>query len=100
MASRELGKPCSFQELGRRVGGSPVTALRLIHSKTPERLVRVTTPFLIDGLDQLIASREGEAVDAVLSQLEAAGSREFIISCRARGVAGADRHRDAPSVRR
>ena len=78
------GKTRLFEELGRRVGGSPVTALRLIHSKTPERLVRVTTPFLIDGLDQAIASREGEAVDAVLSQLEAAGSREFIISCRAR----------------
>ena len=78
------GKTRLFEELGRRVGGSPVTALRLIHSKTPERLVRAARPFLVDGLDQAIACKEGDAVDAVLSQLEAAGSRNFIISCRVR----------------
>jgi len=52
--------------------------------KDPAKLVRPGQPLLIDALDEAMSRREGDAVDAILAQLEAAGSPEFIISCRAR----------------
>lgn len=79
-----MGKSELMCELGRRLGGEPVTAIRFINAKNPAKLVPTGKPLLIDGLDEAMSRREGDAVDAILAQLEDAGSPPFILSCRSR----------------
>ncbi|ESY13910.1 hypothetical protein [Mesorhizobium sp. LNJC394B00] len=79
-----MGKSELLGELGRRLSAEPVTAIRFINSKNPARLVAAGKPVLIDGLDEAMSRREGDAVDAILAQLEEAGSPPFILSCRSR----------------
>ncbi|MDP9941390.1 NACHT domain-containing protein [Ectopseudomonas alcaliphila] len=55
-----------------------------MHHKNPANCVVAGKPLLIDGLDEAMARRDGDAVDLILAQLEAAGSPDFILSCRAR----------------
>jgi hypothetical protein len=79
-----MGKSELMRELGRRLGIEPVTATRFMNSRNPTRLVQVGKPLLIDGLDEAMARREGDAIDVILAQLESANSPEFILSCRSR----------------
>ncbi|TGR08198.1 hypothetical protein EN833_18755 [Mesorhizobium sp. M4B.F.Ca.ET.190.01.1.1] len=79
-----MGKSELMRELGRRLGISPMTAIRFINAKNPAKLALEGKPVLIDGLDEAMSQREGDAVDAILAQLEEAGSPPFIISCRSR----------------
>lgn len=79
-----MGKSELIDELGRRLGVEPVSAVRFLLSKNPANLIEPGKPLLIDGLDEAMARREGDAVDAVLAQLEEAGSPDFVLSCRAR----------------
>ncbi|ARP67207.1 MULTISPECIES: hypothetical protein [Mesorhizobium] len=79
-----MGKSELMRELGRQLIVEPVTAIRFINSKNPAKLVAMGKPILIDGLDEAMSKREGDAVDAILAQLEEAGSPPFILSCRSR----------------
>jgi hypothetical protein len=79
-----MGKTELMRQLAERTGARLVTAVRLMLSKDPSRLVTTGSPLLIDALDEAMARREGDAVDLILAQLEAAGSPPFILSCRAR----------------
>ncbi|MBZ9908083.1 hypothetical protein LB557_18900 [Mesorhizobium sp. BR115XR7A] len=79
-----MGKSELMRELGRRFGVEPITAIRFINSKDPAKLVPAAKPVLIDGLDEAMSRREGDAVDAILAQLEEADSPPFILSCRSR----------------
>jgi hypothetical protein len=79
-----MGKSALIRELGRILDVQPITAIRFMLSKSPERFLVAGKPLLIDGLDEAMARREGDAIDKILSQLEAAGSPNFILSCRAR----------------
>ncbi|ALM86994.1 hypothetical protein ASB57_14980 [Bordetella sp. N] len=79
-----MGKSKLMRELGRRLNLDPVTAIRFIAARSPLKLVPVGLPLLIDGLDEAMSRREGDAVDAILAQLEEAGSPPFILSCRSR----------------
>src|SRR5574338_1519907 len=79
-----MGKSELMREVGRQLGVEPVTAIRFINAKNPAKLVPVGKPVLIDGLDEAMSRREGDAVDAILAQLEAANSPPFILSCRSR----------------
>jgi hypothetical protein len=79
-----MGKTELVTELGRRLGIEPLSAARLMLSKEPAKFVQPGQPLLIDALDEAVARREGDAVDTIIAQLEAAGSPEFILSCRAR----------------
>ncbi|WP_407311787.1 NACHT domain-containing protein [Pseudomonas sp. nanlin1] len=79
-----MGKTELIREIGRRLKIKPITATRFMHHASPEALVRAGEPLLIDGLDEAMARREGDAVDLILSKLEEAGSPDFILSCRAR----------------
>ncbi len=79
-----IGKSELMRELGRRLGVEPLTAIRFINAKNPARLVPAGKPVLIDGLDEAMSRREGDAVDAILAQLEEADSPPFILSCRSR----------------
>lgn len=79
-----MGKSELMCGLGRRLGVEPVTAIRFINAKNPAKLVPAGKPVLIDGLDEAMSRREGDAVDAILAQLEGADSPPFILSCRSR----------------
>lgn len=79
-----MGKSELMREVGRQLGVEPVTAIRFINAKNPAKLVPLGKPLLIDGLDEAMSRREGDAVDAILAQLEDAGSPPFILSCRSR----------------
>lgn len=79
-----MGKSELMRELGRRLGVEPVTATRFMQSKNPARLVPEGKTLLIDGLDEAMSRREGDAVDAILAQLEEADSPPFILTCRSR----------------
>ena len=79
-----MGKTELVTELGRRLGIEPLSAVRLMLSKEPAKFVQPGQPLLIDALDEAMSRREGDAVDTILAQLEAVGSPEFILSCRAR----------------
>lgn len=79
-----MGKSELMRELGRRLGVEPVTAIRFINAKYPANLVPTGKPLLIDGLDEAMSRREGDAIDAILAQLEEAGSPQFVLSCRSR----------------
>ena len=79
-----MGKSELLREAGRRLGVEPVTAVRFILSKDPAKLIVSGKPLLVDALDEAMARHEGDAVDKTVGQLEAAGSPDFILSCRAR----------------
>lgn len=79
-----MGKSALMRELARRLGVELVTAVRFINAKRPARLVPAGKPVLIDGLDEAMSRREGDAVDAIVAQLEEADLPPFILSCRSR----------------
>jgi hypothetical protein len=79
-----MGKSELMREVGRRLGVEPVTAIRFINAKNPAKLVSAGKPVLIDGLDEAMSRREGDAVYAILAQLEEADCPTFILSCRSR----------------
>lgn len=79
-----MGKTELILHLCLTLGIDHVTASRFMSSKQPSRFVVQGRPLVIDALDEAIARRNGEAVDAVLAQLEEAGTPDFILSCRSR----------------
>lgn len=79
-----MGKTELIQQLGRTIEVEPITAVRLIHSKNPLAFLQPDKPLLIDALDEAMARKEGDAIDAILAQLEAMDCPNFILSCRAR----------------
>lgn len=79
-----MGKSELMQYLGRLVDIEPVSAVRFMNAKDPSKFLQTEKPLIIDGLDEAMARREGDAVDAILEQLEKAGHPKFILSCRSR----------------
>ena len=79
-----MGKSELMRAAGRRLEVTPITARRFMLSKDPAQFVVPGKQLMIDGLDEAMARREGDAVDMILAQLEAAGLPEFILSCRTR----------------
>ncbi|WLH38046.1 ATP-binding protein [Pseudomonas sp. FP2196] len=79
-----MGKSELIREIGRRLEVKIISATRFMNHARPESLVVAGKPLLIDGLDEAMARREGDAVDLIFSKLEEAGSPDFILSCRAR----------------
>lgn len=79
-----MGKSELMRELGRRLAVEPVTAIRFIDARKPAKLVPEGKPLLIDGLDEAMSRREGDAIDAILAQLEEADAPPFVLSCRSR----------------
>lgn len=79
-----MGKSELMREAGRRLDAQVISAVRFMVSRNPAELVVSGKPLLIDGLDEAMARRDGDAVDMILAQLEEAGSPQFVLSCRAR----------------
>lgn len=79
-----MGKSQLLVQFADQLEVNTVSAVRFMLHKNPTKLVTAGKPLLIDGLDEAMARRDGDAVDMILSQLEEAGSPDFILSCRAR----------------
>jgi hypothetical protein len=79
-----MGKSELMHELARRLEVELLTAVRFLRSKDPTKLVPAGKPLLLDGLDEAMSRRDGDAVDEILAQLEEAGSPPFVLSCRSR----------------
>lgn len=79
-----MGKSELARELGRRLDVKVRTAMQFMVSMNPGRFVTTGKPLMIDGLDEAMARREGDAVDTIFEKLEAAGSPDFILCCRSR----------------
>lgn len=79
-----IGKSELIGELGRAGGVATVSARRFMLSRNPGSYVTSGRPLLIDGLDEVIARDEKDAVDRVLAQLEDADCPRFVLSCRSR----------------
>ncbi|MGY0833734.1 NACHT domain-containing protein [Azospirillum argentinense] len=84
LAEPGMGKSELLRQAGHALGVELLTASRFMRVKNASRLVEPGKPLLIDGLDEAMARREGDAVDEILAQLEEAGSPDFVLSCRAR----------------
>ncbi len=79
-----MGKSSLLRDFGQKLDVQLFTAVRFMLARNPSKLVVPGKPLLIDGLDEAMARRGGDAVDMILAQLEDAGSPEFILSCRSR----------------
>jgi len=79
-----MGKTELITQASKSLGVDVVSAIRFMHSKRPALFLVDGRPLLIDGLDEAIARKDGNAVDEVLAQLEAIDLPDFLLTCRAR----------------
>lgn len=79
-----MGKSELIREIGCLLKIKPIAATRFMHHARPQSFVTEGKPLLIDGLDEAMASRDGDAVDLIFAKLEEAGNPDFMLSCRAR----------------
>lgn len=77
-----MGKTHLLQWMGEQPGFAYCTARQLINRRDPGTLLGKASVLVIDGLDEVGAQREGDAVDQVLRQLGAIGYPRFTLSCR------------------
>lgn len=79
-----MGKSEFMSAAGRHFEVEPIRASRFILSRRADRLVIDGKPLLIDGLDEAMARRHGDAIDLVLAQLEDIDCPDFVLTCRSR----------------
>ncbi|WP_391349256.1 NACHT domain-containing protein [Azospirillum sp. A23] len=84
LAEPGMGKSELLRRAGHVLGVEPVTAISFMLAKNASRFAEPGKLLLIDGLDEAMARREGDAVDQILAQLQDAGCPNFVLSCRAR----------------
>ena len=77
-----MGKSTLLAWLAEQPGYALCTARSLINRHDPESLLGNASVLVIDALDEIVASRDGEAVDAVLRKLGELGYPRFVLSCR------------------
>lgn len=79
-----MGKSTFMAAAGRHFESAPIRASQFMRSNRAERFLIVGKPLLIDGLDEAMARRDGEAVDMVVSRLGDLDCPDFILACRSR----------------
>ena len=84
-----MGKSTLLTQLAGVEGYKFCTARQLVNHPIPAVLLGHATTLLIDGLDEVSAGREGDAVDRVVQRLWALGCPRFILSCRVADWRGA-----------
>lgn len=77
-----MGKSTLLISISSEADYSFCTARQLINRAAPHTLLGDATTLVIDALDEVSASREGDAVDLVLRKLGELGYPRFILSCR------------------
>lgn len=79
-----MGKSELMSELGRLLKVKVTMASHFMHHPDPGKLIECGKPLLIDGLDEVMARQEGDAIDFIMARLDALDSPDVILSCRAR----------------
>lgn len=79
-----MGKTELMQQASRLFSVESIPAVRFMHSRRPEQFLVAGRPLLIDGLDEAMARKDGDAVEEVLSRLEEIELPDFLLTCRAR----------------
>lgn len=69
-------------ELATSAGTVRYTARQLNNRPDPRSLVQDAAVVVIDGLDEVAAQHDGDAVDLVLQRLASLGYPRFVLSCR------------------
>ncbi len=77
-----MGKSTLLSQLKDVDGYAFCTARKLLIVPDPQPHIGNATTLVIDGLDEVSAQREGDAVDLVLRRLAELGLPRFILSCR------------------
>lgn len=77
-----MGKSHLLEELATHADYALCTARQLINRFEPSTLMGQARVLVIDALDEVAASGNGDAVDRVLQQLGRLGYPRFVLSCR------------------
>lgn len=77
-----MGKSHLLAWLAKLPGCAFCTARQLVSRYDPRSLLGTATALVIDGLDEVSAGKEGDAVDQVLRKLGELGYPRFMMSCR------------------
>lgn len=77
-----MGKTALMRRLGTEDDVCFVSARKLLRETEPRQFVGNAKWLIIDALDEVSATNEGDAVDAILRQLSYAGRPGFVLSCR------------------
>lgn len=78
-----MGKTRLMKWLGEKPSFKFVTARQLLNHSDAKSLLGKDAVLVIDGLDEVAAQAEGDAVDLVLRKISSLGQPRFIVSCRA-----------------
>lgn len=77
-----MGKTELLKALGGKDDNVFCRATQLINRARPKTLIGNATRLVIDALDEVVAQREGDAVDLVLQKLGELNYLPFLLSCR------------------
>lgn len=77
-----MGKTSLLGQIAEQSGHAWCTARQLINRRDPRSLLGSATTLVIDALDEVVAQREGDAVDLVLQKLGELDYPAFVLSCR------------------
>jgi hypothetical protein len=77
-----MGKSHLMEDLAQQAGYVFCTARKLINRPDPSSLLGDAQVLVIDALDEVGASGDGDAVDRVLQQLGRLAYPHFVLSCR------------------
>ncbi|WP_144730927.1 NACHT domain-containing protein [Acinetobacter oleivorans] len=77
-----MGKSCLLEWLGSLDNFAYCTARQLIYRHKPNTLLNNKKVLVIDALDELSSSKDGDGIDLVLQKLGELDYPQFVLSCR------------------
>lgn len=77
-----MGKSCLLEWLGSLDNFAYCTARQLLHRHKPNTLLNNKKVLVIDALDELSSSKDGDGIDLVLQKLGELDYPQFVLSCR------------------
>lgn len=77
-----MGKSCLLEWLGSLDNFAYCTARQLLYRHKPSTLLNNKKVLVIDALDELSSSKDGDGIDLVLQKLGELDYPQFVLSCR------------------
>lgn len=77
-----MGKTSLLEQFSDKTGYACCKARTLIRSTDPHKLLGDAQVLVIDALDEVASTRDGDVIDLVLRQLEILDNPRFVMSCR------------------
>jgi hypothetical protein len=77
-----MGKSCLLEWLGSLDNFAYCTARQLLYRHKPNSLLNNKKVLVIDALDELSSSKDGDGIDLVLQKLGELDYPQFVLSCR------------------